>query len=201
MGESVFSLLSECVMCRFDENVKNNCLPFTCCNDDLDEFFSKDYALYADEMLGKTYCWVTISKPHKIVALVTLANDSIKTRSLVNRERNKLQRKISNPKRGRSYPAVLIGRLGVNMEFQSHKDHIGSQLMDFIKKWFRHEDNKTGCRFIVVDAYNTPSTLHYYLRNDFVFLHSNEDDEKLYYDIPADETLNSRLMYFDLKIK
>src|SRR5574344_2550348 len=78
MGESVFSLLSECVMCRFDENVKNNCLPFTCCNDDLDEFFSKDYALYADEMLGKTYCWVTISKPHKIVALVTLANDSIK---------------------------------------------------------------------------------------------------------------------------
>ena len=55
---------------------------------------------------------------------------------------------------GRSYPAVLIGRLGVNCEFQNTPIHIGRQLMSFIKDWFRHEDNKTGCRFIVVDAYN-----------------------------------------------
>lgn len=34
--------------------------------------------------------------------------------------------------------------------------------MSFIKDWFRHEDNKTGCRFIVVDAYNEDKVLRYY---------------------------------------
>ena len=48
----------------------------------------------------------------------------------------------------------------------------------FIKDWFRHEDNKTGCRFLVVDAYNNPRTLHFYERNDFRFLHTDEVEER-----------------------
>ena len=40
--------------------------------------------------------------------------------------------------------------------------------MSFIKDWFRHEDNKTGCRFIVVDAYNEEKVLRYYEKNGFV---------------------------------
>ena len=75
-----------------------------------------------------------------------------------------MNRPIDNPKRGRSYPATVIGRIGVNQEFQGM--NVGSQLIQFIKDWFRHEDNKTGCRFLVVDAYNNPRTLHFYERND-----------------------------------
>ena len=63
--------------------------------------------------------------------------------------------------------------------------------MAFIKDWFRHEDNKTGCRFIVVDAYNEEKILRYYERNGFVPLYN--------YDIPQDEPLKTRLLYFDLK--
>lgn len=44
--------------------------------------------------------------------------------------------------------------------------------MDFIKDWFISADNKTGCRFIPVDAVNNPHTLAYYERNGLnLFFH------------------------------
>lgn len=78
-------------------------------------------------------------------------------------------------------------------------DELRRQLMAFIKDWFRHEDNKTGCRFIVVDAYNEEKILRYYERNGFVPLYKTDVIEKQYYDIPQDEPLKTRLLYFDLK--
>ena len=186
-------------MLVYNEEVRKNCLPFSCGVNDLDDFFLHDADLYADELLGKTYCWVTTETPHRIVALFTLANDSIKTRLISANDKNRLQRNIVNPKRGRSYPAVLIGRLGVNREYQGTPGHVGRQLMSFIKDWFRHEDNKTGCRFIVVDAYNEEKVLKYYYANGFFPLYKTELIEKQYYDIPQDESLKTRLLYFDLK--
>ena len=191
------SLFDQCVMLPYNNQVRERCLSFTCGDTDLDDFFHNDAERYAAELMGKTYCWITEQKPHRIVALFTLANDSIKTLHLDKTTRNRLNRPIDNPKRGRSYPATLIGRIGVNQEFQGM--NVGSQLMQFIKDWFRHEDNKTGCRFLVVDAYNNPRTLHFYERNDFRFLHTDEVEERAYYDIPSEKTIATRLMYFDLK--
>ena len=184
-------------MLPLSREVLLHCSPFTCGDDDLDSFFREDSFLYAEEMLGKTYCWVTKVPPYDIVALVTLANDSIKTYKLASASRNKVQRSISNAKRGRNYPAVLIGRIGVNETFQGHC--VGTQLMDFIKAWFCHEDNKTGCRFVVVDAYNSDKVLNYYLKNGFRFLFGTEADERTYYEISEDEAIRTRLMYYDLK--
>ena len=192
-----FSLFDQCVMLLYNNHVRERCLSFTCGDTDLDDFFHNDADRYAAELMGKTYCWITEQKTHRIVALFTLANDSIKTMHLDKSTRNRLNRPIDNPKRGRSYPATLIGRIGVNQEFQGM--NVGSQLILFIKDWFRHEDNKTGCRFLVVDAYNIPRTLHFYERNDFRFLHTDEVEERAYYDIPSEETIATRLMYFDLK--
>ena len=186
-------------MLAYSEEVREKCLPFSCGVDDLDDFFLNDAELYADELLGKTYCWVTANAPYRIVALFTLSNDSIKTKLMSTTDKNRFQRNIVNPKRGRSYPAVLIGRLGVNREFQNSSSHVGRQLMSFIKDWFRHEDNKTGCRFIVVDAYNEEKVLGFYERNGFVPLYKTEELEKQYYDIPQNEPLKTRLLYFDLK--
>jgi hypothetical protein len=81
----------------------------------------------------------------------------------------------------KSYPAVLIGRLGVNKNYRFIKDETdrtGKQLMDFIKSWFIDGANKTGCRFIVVDSYNEVGPLKYYSDNEFIPLFSTNEQEK-----------------------
>lgn len=60
---------------------------------------------------------------------------------------------------------------------------IGTFLLDFIKSFFII-DNKTGCRFLTVDAY--ADAVPFYLKNGFVPL--NDED--------ADSV--TRLLYFDL---
>ena len=193
-----FSLFDNCTMMQLSGEVFANCDAFSCGNADLDDFFLNDAKKYAEELMGKTYCWITDAKPHKIVELFTLANDSIKTTYLDSPTKNRINRPIENPKRGRSYPAALIGRIGVNTEFQGL--HIGSQLISYIKSWFRAEDNKTGCRFLVVDAYNSARTLRFYEKNGFRYLHKDDEEERRYYRI-VDEYVSTRLMYFDLKNK
>jgi hypothetical protein len=105
------------------------------------------------------------------------------------------------------YPGVLIGRLAVASKF-SNKG-IGSEVLDFIKIWFLNDENKTGCRFAIVDAKNEPNILHFYKRNSFKTLFPHEIDEDLYTKPPKDENerserktnprkLYTRLMFCDL---
>ena len=61
--------------------------------------------------------------------------------------------------------------------------NVGSFLLNFIKSYFL-DDNKTGCRFITVDAYI--NAVSFYERNDFQHLKSHDED------------LSTRLLFFDL---
>ena len=171
---------------------------FSCGDDDLDDFFHNDASLYAEQLLGKTYYFATEGNDPQIVCAFTLANDSIKAALIPNSSRNKIQRKIPNSKRTRSYPAVLIGRLGVSKEFQGKNISVGSQVIEFIVSWFIHPNNKTGCRFIVVDAYNKSNILHFYEKNGFKYLYPTEELEKEANNIPLEDKLSSRMMYLDL---
>jgi len=45
--------------------------------------------------------------------------------------------------------------------------------MDFIKSWFVDSNNKTGCRFLVVDLYNKEHPIQYYMKNGFKFIFDN----------------------------
>ena len=84
-------------------------------------------------------------------------------------------------KRFSSYPAIKIGRLGINNAFQGKG--IGSFLMDFIKGSYFDNAN-AGCRYITIDAYR--QSLKYYEKNQFKFL------------TPIDIDQDTRAMYFDL---
>ena len=53
------------------------------------------------------------------------------------------------------------------------------------RDWFT-VGNKTGCRFLIVDAYNRSEAVSFYRRNGFEFLTS------------SDEADSTRIMYFDL---
>ena len=130
--------------------------------------------------------------------MITLANAGIQTTHLQNHPRRKINEHIAYNKRGRTYPAVLVGRLGVNKAFQGREYRVGAQIMDFIKSLFDGVDNKTGCRFILVDAVNTPHTIRYYERNGFIPLFPRIENEKDYYGIDASENLRTRMYYFDL---
>lgn len=196
-----FTLEQDAVMLPYTTEVAAYCKPFSCDDSDLDEFFSKDAFLYEDELLGKTYAWINTAAPYEILGLITLANDSVKAQFMAGAARNRLQRSITNAKRGMNYPAVLIGRLGVSSEYRGKGFSIGSQILDFIKGWFRSFNNKTGCRFIVVDAYNNEKTLHFYNKNGFWMLYRTEQEERSFLGLKDDESLETRFMFFDLKIK
>lgn len=130
--------------------------------------------------------------------MVTLANAGIQTTHMKNNPRRKLNHLIAYSKQGRTYPAVLIGRLGVSIDFQGPEYRTGTQIMEFIKDWFKSYDNKTGCRFVLVDAVNNEHTMRYYERNGFRPLFPRIDDEKVFYNIPESEPLRTRMLYFDL---
>ena len=196
-------LLDKCTLKIYDNEVINSCQPFDCDNSDLNDFFRNDALNYYAELLGKTYCFTLDKNPEIIVCAFTISNDSIKTSHLPNARKKKVIRDIPRQKQMKSYPAVLIGRLGVNKKYRYIKDETdrtGKQLMDFIKSWFIDGANKTGCRFIVVDSYNEIKPLKYYSNNEFIPLFSNEEQEKEYTGIGSDAKLETRLLYFDLII-
>ena len=189
-------LKDECVRVPLSERIVSACEPFSCGNKDLDEFFSSDYLDYARQLMGKTYVFLEVANPRQIVCAFTVSNASIFTNHLPNARRKRIGKNVPQQKRDMIYPAVLIGRLGVNSKFM--RKHVGTELMDSIKTWFVEEDNKTGCRYLVVDAYNETIPCEYYLRNGFTFMFSTEDQEKQYRNISSGEALRTRLMFFDL---
>lgn len=63
--------------------------------------------------------------------------------------------------------------------------------------WFLDDNNKTGCRFLVVDAYNKQNVLSFYERNGFKYLYATEADEKDATQVDFGE-LQTRLMFLDL---
>ncbi len=147
-------------------------------------------------MLGKSYCFRLDDNPAIIVCAFTLSNDSIRVDILPNSRKKIIRNNIPHSKQMRRYPGVLIGRLGINKDF-AHCG-IGSESMEFIKSWFIDAGNKTGCRFLIVDAYNEEIPLRYYQKNNFKFLFSSESQEAENTGFNKNTKLRTRLMYFDL---
>ena len=182
---------------RYNKELAGKLPAFDCGDEDLNAFFQEDAFNYDAQLLGRSYCFLSALEGD-IAAVFTLSNSAIRVAELPNNAKRKLVKLIPWVKQGRNYPAVLIGRLGVSQKYRNKK--IGSQIIDFIKAWFLSDHNKTGCRFIVVDAYNKKDVLHFYSNdnNNFSFLFKEESQEKMYNSIPADEALKTRQMYFDL---
>jgi hypothetical protein len=51
---------------------------------------------------------------------------------------------------------------------------------------------------VIVDAYNTPSTMAFYEQNGFTTVFSTEQQEKDYRHITSETSLSTRLMFYDL---
>ena len=182
---------------RYNKELAGKIPAFDCGDEDLNAFFQEDAFNYDAQLLGRSYCFLSALEGD-IAAVFTLSNSAIRVAELPSNAKRRLVKLIPWVKQGRNYPAVLIGRLGVSRKYRNQK--IGSQIIDFIKAWFLSNHNKTGCRFVVVDAYNKEDVLHFYSNdnNKFSFLFKEECQEKLYNSVPTDEILKTRQMYFDL---
>lgn len=189
-------LLQECTFMTLCQGMSESQSEFSCGNEDLDSFFHEDYIPYEEELMGKSYCFLH-DKKKVIVGAFTVCNASIHNRMLTSGAKKAMSANLNKEKQNINYPATLLGRLGISRDFQGL--HIGSELMDFIKAWFIEPGNKTGCRYILVDAYNIPSTIGYYKRNGFNFIFNNIESEKRYRRLENVEgELRTRLMYYDL---
>ena len=141
-------ILEKCRFAIYDESVHQKCAIFDCGNIDLNDFFVADAFLQSKQLLCKNYCFTLDSDPSIVVCAFTLCNDSIK--KIPNARRKKLS-VVSHMRNNIALTlSVMIGRLGVSKNFQSQ--HIGSEVLDFIKAWFIDPLNKTGCRFLLVDS-------------------------------------------------
>ena len=151
---------------------------FQCADEDLNNFLIDDARNFTKELLAVTYL---LESEDKTIAYFSLLNDKVDLEDTTKNERNRFNRTIPNAKRYSSYPSVKLGRLAVSSEFSGQK--YGTKILDLIK-WMFAKNNKTGCRYITVDAYAQAIT--FYEKNNFRFL-TNEDIGE-----------STRLMYFDL---
>lgn len=183
-------------------------LPFDCGNADLTDYFLTLAKLDMQKLLSVTYY---LESEGRTVLFFTLSNDKI---AEIEQKKSgetlfsksffkKIKDKFGRPKHRSDYPAVKIGRFGVNRAYRHTDSHWGSRTLDFIKYWMITE-NKTGCCFITVDAYAI--AVGFYMKNGFRFLGEKERKgyenwENAHPDFRAREFIDDNptfAMYFNL---
>lgn len=158
---------------------------FDCGDLDLNDFLTCEAKAYKKSKLAVTYVMSSTDNPINVIAFCSLANDCVSLSDFDSKtefNRFRKQRGFPQQKRLKSYPAVKICRLGVEISMKGKS--AGTKLLDIIKTYFTI-DNKTGCRFLTVDAYL--DAVPFYEKNGFSLL-TTEDEDSTY----------TRLMYFDL---
>jgi hypothetical protein len=122
---------------------------FDCGDEEINDFFHNDALPHTQELMAESYCFEIENRP---IALVSIQNDSIHFSDEENKERINFGHVIHLPfsKRYKTIPAIKLGRLGVHKDY--NRSGIGSNLLECCKFMFVNE-NRTGCRLIVVDSY------------------------------------------------
>ena len=164
---------------KTDYIVKN----FDCGDADLNDFILNRAAAFQKYLISVSYAYAN-SETGRVLAYCSLANDKVSVTDFKDKtEFNRFRRMqgFPNEKRLKSYPAVKLCRLGVDDSAKGRQ--IGTIVLDYIKSMFIVE-NKTGCRFLTVDAYL--EAIPFYEKNGFRFLNADDDDP------------HTRLMYYDL---
>jgi predicted GNAT family N-acyltransferase len=152
--------------------------PFDCGDSDLNDFLLNDSKSYLNKLLAVTYI---LENEHETIAFFSLLNDKVSQAEVDSGNKwKKLFRKTTG-KDFRSHPAMKIGRLGISNSFKGLG--IGKSVMDYVKAMFI-SNNRTGCRYITIDAYR--ESLPFYEKNRFRYL------------TERDTNSGTQLMYFDL---
>ncbi|MBO7588717.1 MAG: N-acetyltransferase [Bacteroidaceae bacterium] len=175
-----------------------NIQAFDCGRKSVNDFFHNEAHDYQEELFGKTYYWVIPERPMDIVAGFTVANASIFTKRLPNARQKKIGFEVHHEKGLINYPSILLAQLGVDIKYKGL--NLGQQIIEFVMQWFTSPDNKSGCRHLIVDAYDEPHLLDFYQRNGLNLFFSSVEQEMEYrnWDKEKDGALETRLMFRDM---
>ncbi len=159
-------------------------LPFDCNNEQLNGFLFDDAKNHLRELVATTFLLINQTDT---VGYWCYQNDKI-TVGDINGNFEKFIERIAScfgreikEKEYKSFPAVKIGRLGVSDKYKGNG--IGSNIIAFTKELFV-SNNRTGCRFITVDAFK--ESVSFYERNGFKYMSSKDkrsDTRQMYYDL------------------
>ena len=188
----MIDLIKDCEMIVLSE--EEIISDFDCGNMDLNEFFNRDALLYGNQMLSET-CFFRHISSKKVVCAFSFSASSIKTADLPGSRRKKVKEYVPREKSLKSYPGILIGRLGVAVEFNGQS--IGSQLLGFIKD-FCLINFPRFVRYLLVDAYNEPAIVGFYQKSNFMPVFSTEEQEKENYRQLPSEALRTRYLFYDM---
>jgi predicted GNAT family N-acyltransferase len=159
-------------------------LPFDCGDTDLNGFLFDNAKNCTKDLIAVTYI---IQDDKKTLAYFNYLNDKISHTDL-DGDFEKFKERVGvylPEEKGnyKSYPAVKIGRLAVHLDHQNGGGY-GKMIINYSKLLFT-KNNKTGCKFITVDAYK--KSLKFYEKMGFKYLSSK------------DRKSDTRLMYYNLE--
>ena len=162
---------------------------------EIEKFFRDEAIPYAQQLLGKSYCFY-IKETMKAVAAFCVINTDVSLNRISKSVRNKMNRKIPYAKQRNHYPAVLIGQAVVFDEFAGK--HLGKELFESIRWWVKNIANMIAARYLVVDAVNKEKVIQFYTRNQFWPVFKTEEDEREANNIIPGSPLPTRFMISDL---
>jgi hypothetical protein len=158
-----------------------NCISPTDTDRDLEAFLCDDAERHFKDRIAVTYSLAKKGFPLVPLGFATLQNDAI----TISKDALELPEVLEY--HYKAFPAVKIGRFGIILGMQNNG--LGSVFLFMLKKLML-EANRTGCRFITVDARrdkkNKVDTTNFYEKNGFALLPCREKTSRY---IP---------MYFDL---
>jgi GNAT superfamily N-acetyltransferase len=186
-------------------NLQEDCKPFIlsqdylisdfdCGNEELNDFFNYKALPFKEQLLAMT-CFFRHNESGKIACAFSLSPNALKAADLPNSRRKKVRDLIPHEKTLQSYPAFLVGRLGVSQNFSGQG--VGTQLIDYIK-FFCISNFPDFCRFLLIDAYNDNSVLSFYLKSNFSFVFSTEEQERTAYRVDMAKPLETRYLFYDM---
>lgn len=159
-------------------------LPFDCADAELNGFLFDDAKNHYKERVATTFL---IINDVDTIAYWSYLNDKI-TVSDLNGNFEIFKQRISaklgkevKEKEYKSFPSVKIGRLAVSKKYQFKG--WGENILNFTKELFI-TNNRTGCRFITVDAFR--AAVDFYKKNGFITMSSRDkkqDTRQMYYDL------------------
>jgi len=124
--------------------------PIHSVEEDLNDFLCDDAIDYLVDAQGVTY---TIENDEETICYCTILHDKVSLRDSDKKHWNKLTNQIQRNRR-KSYPAIKIGKLATGEDYEHHG--YARMMISLVQEIYTRPQQLAGCRFITVDAMNTP---------------------------------------------